>query len=138
MQHKPKWEKENLKERDGSHERKSKKNEHPKVKTVSSTEVCSHAVNRLKAGPPNVPKIVKDGKAWTDSTFEGTDTIYWDVGKTATSKSTYDNKIADTSSSGVEFLKWPTAYPNAKIFDSTDSPTYVEPRQGGAGTCYII
>lgn len=139
MQHKPEWEKENLHERDASHERKSRKHHrHPRVKTVSSDEVCTYAVNRLKAGPSNVPQIIADGTAWTDSTFTGTDTIYWDNGTTASSKTTYDTKLADTSSSGVEFVRWPTGYTSAKIFDSTDSPHYTEPRQGGAGTCYII
>jgi len=95
---------------------------------VSSAEVCTLAVNRLKNGPPNIPKIIADKTAWTDSTFTGKDTIYWDNGATATKKSTYDTKLADTTSSGVEFLRWPTAYTAAKIFDSTDSPTYTEPR----------
>ena len=140
MQHKPKWEKENLKDGvwDSAHQRKSKKNHHPRVKTVASSEVCNYAVNRLKAGPPNVPKIIADGVAWKDSTFTEADTIYWDNGATATKKSTYDTKLADTSSSGVEFKRWPEYYKTAKIFDSVDSPTYTEPRQGGAGTCYII
>ena len=115
MQHKPKWEKENLKDGvwDSAHQRKSKKNHHPRVKTVASSEVCNYAVNRLKAGPPNVPKIIADGVAWKDSTFTGTDTIYWDNGATATKKSTYDTKLADTvqavsnSRDGLNITKQP-------------------------------
>jgi hypothetical protein len=52
------------------------------VKTVKQEDLCTTAVNRLKAGPPTVASIIKTGTAWTDASFTGTDTLYWDVGTT--------------------------------------------------------
>jgi hypothetical protein len=62
-----------------THKRKSS---HPRVKTVKQEDLCTTAVNRLKAGPPTVASIIKTGTAWTDASFTGTDTLYWDVGTT--------------------------------------------------------
>jgi len=56
---------------------------HPKVKAVLQADLCTTAVKRLKAGPPTVANIIKAGTAWTDTSFTGTDTLYWDVGDTA-------------------------------------------------------
>lgn len=40
---------------------------HPRVKATapnSEDDTCTLAVNRLKAGPPNVPQIILDGNKW--------------------------------------------------------------------------
>lgn len=115
-----------------------KRANHPTVSATgptSTTDACTLAVNRLKAGPPNVPQIIYDKKVWTDDTFNGMDTIYWAYGDTASKKTTYDT-IVDRS--GGKFTRWPVNMPNAKIFKDATSPHYTDPRQGGAGTCYIM
>ena len=87
------------------------------------------------SGPPNVPKIIADNAGvWTDTSFTNTDTLYYSIQPSNAYKAGYDAKIP----SKLEFKDWRVKYPNSKIFATADSPHYLEPRQGGAGTCYLM
>ena len=43
----------------------------PIVQTTNNQWYCTKAVDRLKAGPENIPKVICDGANYTDSTFDG-------------------------------------------------------------------
>lgn len=110
------WEKENVFENPNkTHERK-----HPKVKStttlVTSSNLCTYNIERMKKGPPTVKTVIDAGTSWTDTDFTGTDTLYWTVGNTASSQSTFDTKLADTSANGLVFARWPTIYTSGKLF----------------------
>jgi hypothetical protein len=47
----------------------------PMVQTVSP--FCTTAVNRLKAGPPNIPEIICSQKQWTDTSFNTSMAVWW-------------------------------------------------------------
>jgi len=55
---------------------------HPVVKAdVGADDVCSIAIKRLKAGPPNIPKVIADNAGvWEDPDFNGVETIAWNHG----------------------------------------------------------
>jgi hypothetical protein len=38
---------------------------------------CTRAVNRLKNGPENIPKVMCRNTSWSDTTFEGIESIAW-------------------------------------------------------------
>lgn len=48
--------------------------QHP---TVKSSSYCGRAVDRLKAGPANIPDLQCKGEKYTDPDFTGSDMIYW-------------------------------------------------------------
>lgn len=121
------WEKHHLYENPNPVNVTHRRKNHPKVKAVLQADLCTTATKRLKAGPPTVKKIIDAGTAWTDTTFTGTDTLYWDVGTTANQKTTFDTKLADSSANGLVFARWPSIYASSKIFDASGSPTYTEP-----------
>ena len=104
----------------------------------ATAEQCKMAIQRMKDGPANIPEVIKAGSAWTDSTFSGAATIY-QTGVTASASITkYDGYIAATSYPKYFFKNVFAEYPEANIFDATKTPKFIEPKQGGAGTCYIM
>jgi hypothetical protein len=81
--------------------------EHPdQTSLVKTTEgkpdYCTKAVNRLKAGPAPIPKVICNGTNFTDTTFEGIDTIAWQESD-ATSFSTYTSYI---NYGYISFMRW--------------------------------
>jgi len=40
-------------------------------------ETCTHAIDRLKAGPQAYADIVKKGNRYEDDVFNGRETLYW-------------------------------------------------------------
>ena len=45
------------------------------VKQISP--FCTTAIDRLKAGPPNIPEIICNQKQWTDTSFNTSMAIWW-------------------------------------------------------------
>ena len=45
------------------------------VKQISP--FCTSAVDRLKAGPPNIPEIICKGSQWTDDSFNTSMAVIW-------------------------------------------------------------
>lgn len=39
---------------------------------------CTHAVNRLKKGPADINSILNSDEVFSDATFRGNDTVFWD------------------------------------------------------------
>jgi len=56
-----------------------------------SNEFCSKAVDRLKAGPANIPEVICKGQKWTDASFAGQDMVYWEGLNSQTTVNTYKN-----------------------------------------------
>ena len=106
---------------------------HPNVK--SSSSYCGRAVDRLKAGPANIPDLLCKGEKYVDSDFTGSDMIYWTDYNTYGQYSTYQSYI---NSGTYYFRNWDEVLPNADIMDPDGSISYNEAIQGGAGTCYLI
>ena len=106
---------------------------HPLVQ--SSASYCGRAVDRLKAGPVNIPDLMCKNEKYLDPEFNGTKQIYWDDYHQSSAYSTYDNYLA---SGTYYFRDWDTVYTSANILDPDGSIGVEEPRQGGAGTCYLI
>jgi hypothetical protein len=48
--------------------------QHP---VVMAQPTCRTSVDRLKYGPANIPEVIMAGAAYTDTTFEGKDQLYW-------------------------------------------------------------
>ena len=47
--------------------------------------------------------------------------------------------MTNNLNSGTNFFRsWTDVTPLANVFDSTNTPTINEVRQGGAGTCYLM
>ena len=45
------------------------------VKQISP--FCTTAIDRLKAGPPNIPEIICKGSQWTDDSFNTSMAVIW-------------------------------------------------------------
>lgn len=95
---------------------------------------CTKAVDRLKAGPAPIPKVQCKGEAWTDSTFNGLDTVVWSE-TDSSSYSTYNNYL---QLGYYSFDKWSNVFPSINVFDSDGTIHYTEVTQGSAGTCYLM
>ena len=93
----------------------------------------------IKKGPANYPEVVSQYSAnnkWSDSDFTGNNTLY-DAFTASSTITNYDNYFA--SSTYAYYYDWLSAkYPNSNIFDTDGSPNWLEPNQGGAGTCYLM
>ena len=112
---------------------KSKHGQHPNVK--SSSSYCGRAVDRLKAGPINIPDLVCKNEKYVDSDFSGANMVYWTDYNTYGQYSSYQSYI---NSGTYYFRNWDDVYPSADIMDADGSISYNEAIQGGAGTCYLI
>lgn len=87
---------------------KYKKDKSEKLGSITNSDAaCVLAANRLKMGPPNVPKIIEEGKQWKDESFSGTDMIYWDTGVTSTRSWYYSSLLKDLTA-GIEIADWST------------------------------
>jgi hypothetical protein len=112
---------------------------HPSVQAASAA--CMAHINMIKAGPENYNDIINGGtynsnNKYVDTAFTGNATLYdqWTASSTVTSM---NNGFAD-STTAYYFSRMSTKYPAANIFDNNGEPTWLEPNQGGAGTCYIM
>jgi hypothetical protein len=45
------------------------------VKQISP--FCTTAIDRLKAGPPNIPQLICNGSQWTDNSFNTSMAVFW-------------------------------------------------------------
>lgn len=94
------------------------------------------AVNRLKSGPANIPALVAGGGTYTDSDFTTPNALFWDGYESTTEEAAFDSGLSDGT---YTWQSWKSAYntsPNALFYDTTN--LYLDPNQGGAGTCYFI
>ena len=106
--------------------------QHP---VVEAQATCKTSVERLKKGPANIPEVIKAGTPYTDTSFEGKDVLYWSGFTDQTKINEYDTKLANND---YWFQRWPEKFQGADIFGSSVDPTYIDPIQGEAGTCYIM
>jgi len=112
----------------------------PIVTTTNCTN-ANYAVTRLKEGPANIPEEVwkygQDKKVFNDTGFYGKSALYDTDYSPAATVTTYDT---DYDAGTLSFLRYNTVtgFTTNNLFSSSGSPTYQEPIQGGAGTCYFI
>ena len=71
-----------------------------------------------------------------DTDFTGIDVLFQDpYASSTTTKTTLTNNL----NSGTNFFRsWTDVTPLANVFDSSNTPTVNDVRQGGAGTCYFM
>ena len=55
------------------------------------------AITRLKNGPVNIPEIVWNAEAYTDSDFLPNDALFWDGYETSSYESGYEDGLTDGS-----------------------------------------
>ena len=73
------------------------------VKQISP--FCTTSIDRLKAGPPNIPEIICNGSQWTDSSFNTSMAVFW-PGLTVASEVSYYN------STSYWWQRWSSSYPS--------------------------
>jgi hypothetical protein len=54
---------------------------------------CTKAVNRLKAGPSNIQKVIDSQQKFEDTDFTKNNMVYWDGDTSSVVISTYTNQI---------------------------------------------
>lgn len=105
----------------------------------STTAACATNVNRLKAGPVNIPEIIYKGTKdaayrYTDDEYSLFGALYNNFLATAAFKSNADTNFGNST------WRWgrvSTEFSTAKIINA-NTVTINEVRQGGAGTCYFM
>lgn len=113
-------------------EKLSRKHKHPRVQQAA---YCSRAVDRLRAGPANIPCVIEAGNPWVDTDFQGTDTVWWSDFNAANTYSSFQSNI---NAGTYYFDNWDNKYPNADVLDNDGTISYTESLQGSAGTCYMM
>jgi hypothetical protein len=106
----------------------------------STTATCATNVNRLKAGPVNIPEIVYKGTQnasykFTDDEFSLFGALYNNYLQSATFKSNMDTNLGNSQ---YRWGRVGTEFPQANIINSSNSVAVNDVRQGGAGTCYFM
>jgi len=109
----------------------------------SNLLTCKSNVDRLKAGPHNIGKVLQAGKTFTDETFEGGSMIQASGdGATKTSdKMTTLRKLADLNAySKIKIERWHKIpkYKDYTIFGGDGTPHFNDVKQGSVGNCYFI
>jgi len=112
---------------------------HPQVKAID-TAYCTKSIDRLMIQPKSIDTLntasTTSGTRWVDTSFTGSDIIYYPEFQSASIITDYETNFADGS---YFWDDWQDIYTAADVFDSTRAaPTWKEPRQGGAGTCYLM
>ena len=97
---------------------------------------CKTSVDRLKYGPANIPDVIAAGTTFTDTDFEKFGALYWSGYTDSVKINDFDNKITTTKE--YWWQRWPEVFKDADIFGPNTDPTYIDPVQGEAGTCYIM
>lgn len=92
---------------------------------------CSTANDRLEDGPVD-PSNYSSSNKFVDTTFQGTEQLWWDGFSTGDSSS-WSNYL---SWGDYDFLRVPDIA-SGPLFDS-DGPHFNDIEQGGAGTCYVL
>lgn len=74
---------------------------------VSTSNVCSKAVDRLKAGPANIPEVIHNKTVYTDTSFEGDEALFG--GSSNTLFTSFENSVKSymNSSNPWVWKKWP-------------------------------
>jgi hypothetical protein len=111
------------------------KNPKPRVRDGDCLD-GGYAVTRLKAGPANIPEVIASGSRFSDTEWTGKDVLY----KVGYPEPNTETLWGNNYNNGIwTYERWLdiAQYSSATLFKS-DTATYTEPRQGGAGTCYLI
>lgn len=111
---------------------------HPRVRQGDCAD-GAYAVNRLKAGPENIPEVLEEmaaaGTKYSDP-WTGKDVLY-EPGYPSDGIETLWGSNYDNGLWTYERWTYVSGYESAVLFtDGTAS--YTDPNQGGAGTCYWI
>jgi len=94
----------------------------------------------LKKAPPNWQDIITKKTAWSDTDFEGKDTLYWSstFNPKAGWITKYDTCLDKATEPYCRFYDVYTKFPGSNLLNDKKEVTFTEPKQGGAGTCYIM
>lgn len=106
------------------------KSPHPKVREGDCTE-ASYAIDRLKAGPADIPEVMSSGTKYNDP-WTGKDVLYKAGYPTSEIESEWGGLFDDGS---WTYERWTDVarYEDAVLFNY-GTPVYTDPRQSGAGT----
>jgi hypothetical protein len=92
------------------------------------------AITNLKKGPVNILEVQEAGEEFTDTDFEVPDALFWEGYEDSTLESNYDTRL---NNGQYTWERWHDNLPNSVLMED-DTVTYLEPNQGGMGTCYIV
>ena len=90
----------------------------------------------MKKGPANIPELEDGGATYTDSDFTTPDALFWDGYETTTEEDAFDTGLADGTYTWDRWTSQSSTSSNKLFYDTTD--LWLDPNQGGAGTCYFI
>ena len=111
-------------------------NPKPRVSTGDCAD-GNYAIERLKAGPANIPEVIANGgDKYSDPDWTGKDVLY----KPGYPDSNTETLWGNNYDNGLwTYERWTNVdkFSSATLFNA-DTTEYIEPRQGGAGTCYLI
>ncbi len=113
---------------------------HPQVSELNRIQ-CLSAIRSLKEGPANIPKVLQDfektGEKYTDEDFSGVDMLF--TPETPQEAKDYYLRRFNDGKYDFHFARLSDKFNNSvDVFNQNGQPSWLEPRQGGAGTCYII
>jgi hypothetical protein len=108
---------------------------HPVVRSSSTTAECKTNVDRLKAGPANIPEVIAAGTKWTDPDYSANGYLYNNYLQTTTFKSKLETRFADGT---LRFGRVGETWSGSGILASNKQPSVLDVNQGGAGTCYFM
>lgn len=90
----------------------------------------------MKKGPANIPELEYEGATYTDSDFTTPDALFWDGYETDSEEAEFDSGLADGTYTWESWKSVSATSANKLFYDTTD--LWLDPNQGGAGTCYFI
>lgn len=111
---------------------------HPRV---GGTATCSSNVDRLKAGPANIPEVIYWGTSqanyqYTDNTFTGKDSLY--INPYIMTQSFKDNIDSSLTGGQYFFRRWEQQLTTTSIKRSNNQPNINDVNQGAVGNCYYM
>jgi len=103
---------------------------------------CTSNVQRLKAGPANVGKVLAAKNQFTDETFKGGSMIQaGGEGGTDNAKLSNTRKLAEINAyAPIRITRWHKIpkYKDFTIFGPNGTPHFLDIKQGSVGNCYFI
>ena len=96
----------------------------------TATHTCSQAVTRLNSEANfDFQSVITAGQPWTDPSFGGSSSIYWQD---------FNGLTVSSKISQIDWARARTRNPSASLFGPNNNPIIKDIHQGALGDCYYL
>jgi hypothetical protein len=87
---------------------------------------CRNTVEVLRKGPPNIPKIIANGKQYLDENFEGPNALWWEDYISRWNRQTINYYKKEYNEGYLYWGHWQQLYPDYDVLSQDFYPHFTD------------